>query len=266
MKSLLVRKLKRSVDRFFRIPAVDAILMVIILLSVILILIEFYHGFDEQKMRIVILVNDIITGIFIVELSLRWFAAPTTKAHWKEYWLDWISVIPVFRAIRILRIFRVLRLMRLLRLFRFGFLAHRFARTFEPRQYASALREDIAHYTGPHSDIILLMPDIFDTLSHLLDDGRVHKEARQKICQAIAYFITPFDVLPEEVYGVEGYIDQCYVALVVLNDLQSLLPDFVLNEAWEGEGTFKEIILMLPEVEKQMLPENVQKVRRYLGL
>jgi uncharacterized membrane protein YkvA (DUF1232 family) len=263
MKLLLVRKLKRLVDRFFRIPVVDAVLMVLILLSVILILIEFYHGFNEQKLRIVILANDIITGIFIVELSLRWFAAPSTKAHWKEYWIDWISVIPVFRPIRILRVFRAFRL---LRLFRFGFLAHRFARTFEPRQYASALREDVAHYAGPHSDIILLMPNLFDTLSNLLDDGRVHNEVRKKICQAIAYFITPFDVMPEEVYGIEGYIDQCYVALYVLNDLQSMLPDYILSEAWEGEGMFKEIVSLLPGLEKQMLPENIVKIHRYLGI
>jgi uncharacterized membrane protein YkvA (DUF1232 family) len=263
MKSLLVRKLKRSVDRFFRNPAVDAAVMVVILLSVILILIEFYHGFNDQKMRIVMLANDIITGIFIVELSLRWFAAPSTKAHWREYWIDWISVVPVFRPVRILRFLRALRL---LRLFRFGFLAHRFARTFEPRQYASALREDVAHYIGPNAEIILLAPHLFDMLSNLLDDGRVAKEARQKVCQAMAYFITPFDMLPEEVYGVEGYIDQCYVALYVLKELQALLPDFVVEDAWEGEGTFKEIVSMLPGIEKNMLPENIQKIHRYLGL
>jgi len=263
MKSLNARKLKRSIDRFFRRPAIDAIVMTVILLSVILILIEFYHGLDEQKLRIVMLANDIITGLFIVELSLRWFAAPSTKAHWKEYWIDWISVVPVFRPMRILRF---LRAFRLLRLFRFGFLAHRFARTFEPRQYASALREDVAHYVGPHAEIILLMPHLFDMLSNLLDDGRVSKEAREKICQAMAYFITPFDILPEEIYGVEGYIDQCYVTLFVLKELQALLPDFVLDEAWEGEGTFKEIIALLPGLEKEMFPENIQKIRRYLGL
>ena len=73
-------------------------------------------------------------------------------------------------------------------------------------------------------------------------------------------------MLPEEVYGVEGYIDQCYVALYVLKELQTLLPDFVFEEAWEGEGTFKEIVSMLPVLEKEMLPENIQKIHRYLGL
>jgi len=263
MRSLSVRRLKTSVDRFFRLPAVDAIVMAVILLSVILILVEFYHGLDEHRMRLVMLVNDVITAVFIVELSLRWFAAPSSKAHWREYWIDWISVIPVFRPVRVLRFLRALRL---LRLFRFGFLAHRFARTFEPRQYAAALREDVAHYAGPHAEIILLMPDLFDMLSHLLDDGRVSKEARQKICQAMAYFITPFDVLPEEVYGVEGYIDQCYVSLYVLKELQTQLPDFILEEAWEGEGEFKDVLCLLPGLEKEMLLENIKKIHRYLGL
>jgi uncharacterized membrane protein YkvA (DUF1232 family) len=263
MKSLSVLKQKRSIDRFFRHPAIDAALMALIFLSVVLILVEFYHGLDDTKLRVVMLANDIITGIFIVELSLRWFAAPSTKAHFREYWIDWLSVIPFFRPIRVLR---CLRAVRLLRLYRFGFLAHRFARTFEPRQYSTALREDIAHYAGPQADIILLMPDLFDMLSRLLEDARVSKEARQKICQAIAYFITPFDVLPEEVYGVEGYIDQCYVALHVLKQLQALLPDFVLRDAWEGEGTFEEILALLPDLEKNLLQENIMKVHRYLGL
>ncbi len=263
MKSLSARKLKRSVDRFFRMPAVDACIMAVILVSVVLILVEFYHGLDVRKLRMVMIVNDIITGIFIVELSLRWFAAPSTKAHWKEYWIDWLSVVPVFRPMRILRF---LRAFRLLRLFRFGFLAHRFARTFEPRQYAIALREDIAHYTGPNSEYILLVPYLFDMLSNLLDDGRVAKEERKKVCQAIAYFITPFDVLPEEVYGVEGYIDQCYVALYVLSGLKANLPEFVLNEAWEGEGMFDEVAAMLPALEKSLPPETAEKMNRYLGL
>jgi len=163
-------------------------------------------------------------------------------------------------------VLRFLRAVRLLRLFRFGFLAHRFARTFEPRQYADALREEVAHYCGPQAEIILLTPHLFDMLSRLLDDGRVPKEARQKICQAIAYFITPFDVLPEEIYGVEGYFDQCYLALYVLKQLQTLVPDFILAEAWEGEGAFSEIIFLLPGVEKNILPENIKKIHRYLGV
>ncbi len=153
-----------------------------------------------------------------------------------------------------------------LRLFRFGFLAHRFARTFEPRRYVDALREDVAHYCGPQAEIILFAPHLFDMLSRLLDDGRVTKEVRQKICLAIAYFITPFDVLPEEIYGVEGYFDQCYVALYVLKELQTLLPDFILTEAWEGEGTFPEILSLLPGIEKNIMPENIKKIHRYLGL
>jgi uncharacterized membrane protein YkvA (DUF1232 family) len=237
--------------------------MVVILLSVVLTLVEFYHGLSGKKLDIIIWINDIITGIFIVELSLRWFAAPSTKAHWKEYWIDWISVIPVLRPMRLLRFLRGLRL---LRLFRFGFLAQRFTRTFEPRNYANALREDVAHYTGHMSEFILLMPELFDTFANLLDDGRVSKEARQKVCQAMAYFITPFDVLPEEVYGVEGYIDQCYVSLYVLKDLGNLLSDHILEEAWQGEGTFTEIILLLPEVKKHLTSENIQKIHRYLGL
>jgi hypothetical protein len=73
-------------------------------------------------------------------------------------------------------------------------------------------------------------------------------------------------VLPEEIYGVEDYLDQCYLALFILKELQALLPDFILIEAREGEGAFSEIISLLPGVEKNILPENIAKIQRYLGL
>jgi hypothetical protein len=117
--------------------------MALVLISVILLMIEFYGGVEGRTRETVVLLGDIITGIFIVELSLRWFAASSTGAHWREFWLDWLAVIPVFRPIRALRAVRVLRALRLLRLYRFGLLAHRFAGTFDPRQFEDLLREQV---------------------------------------------------------------------------------------------------------------------------
>jgi uncharacterized membrane protein YkvA (DUF1232 family) len=152
-------------------------------------------------------------------------------------------------------------------LYRFGLLAHRFARTFEPRQFGDALREEISHYNGPHAEHIIHLPHLFDMFTNLLEDGSVHPKARGIICQALAYFVTPFDLLPEEIYGVEGYIDQVYLSLYILNKLQDELPAHVLQRAWQGEGEFEGLILqMLPEIEKSFSEEDKQKIKKYVGI
>lgn len=264
MPFLWVQRSRAGLRRFYQRAAVDVAVMALVLVSVALLVIEFYGGARGPALRAIELAGDVVTGIFIVELSLRWFAAPSTKAHWREFWLDWLAVIPVFRPARALR---MVRLIRLFRMYRFGLLAHRFAGTFDPRQFEGSLRESLAHYSGPQAEQIQLAPDLFRALANLLDDGRVHDEARALICQALAYYITPFDVLPEEVHGDEGYLDQVYLCLWVLNRLRVELPEHVLDQAWEGEGELSELLAEeLPKAEAALGEEAVGQVRRYVGL
>jgi uncharacterized membrane protein YkvA (DUF1232 family) len=245
--------------------------MSLVLVSVVLLLLEFYLEQGHRHLPTVILASEIITVIFIIELSLRWFAAPSTRAHWREYWLDWLAVIPFFRPVRLLRAFRILRFaraFRLLRLYRLGILAHRFAHTFDPRRFDDALRESLAHYQGPHADLILLAPDLYAALGNLLEDGRVHNEARALVCQGMAYFITPYDVFPEETYGSEGYLDDVFLALWVLNRLKEELPEAVLERAWRGEEhDFTALVEdCLHQLERVIPLEDRRKVLRYVGL
>lgn len=267
MRSRWVLRLKSRLDRFFRRPAVDATVMALVLISVVLVVVELYEGVQGEALERVMLASDVITGIFIVELSLRWFAAPSTKAHWQEFWLDWLAVIPVFRPLRALRALRFLRALRLLRLYRFGILAHRFAGTLDPRQFEDALEESLVHYAGPHEDVVRLAPELYRALTNLLDDGRVHDSARGMICRAVAYFVMPFDVLPEEVHGGEGFLDDVYFALWTLRSLGEELPEHVLEDAWEGEGLLVELLdEVLPEVEALLEAEDREQIHRYVGV
>ncbi len=267
MPSPLLPRLRTALDRFFRRPAVDAVVMGLVLISVALLLIEFYGLARGEASVIVVTAGHAITGVFIIELSLRWFAAPSTRAHWREYWLDWLSVVPVFRPIRALRAIRFLRALRLLRLYRFGLLAHRFAGTFEPRHLEAGVREAVAHYAGRYAEHVRLAPDLLRMLFNLLDDGRVHNEARAQICQAVAYFVTPFEILPRDVHGAEGYLDQVYLCLLVVARLRGELPEHLLETAWEGEGDVESLVTeTLPEIGQALPKADVDRVLRYVGL
>ena len=70
----------------------------------------------EKHLHWMAIANDIITLIFVVELTLRFFAARSKRQYFSEFWLDIIATLPLFRVFRGARALRLLRLARLLRL------------------------------------------------------------------------------------------------------------------------------------------------------
>ncbi|MFQ5932087.1 MAG: YkvA family protein [Nitrospiraceae bacterium] len=128
------------------------------------------------------------------------------------------------------------------------------------------LRENLAGYRGDFDEIVLLAPDFFRLLTNLLEDSRVPAEARRLINAAIAYFVAPYDVEPEEVYGPRGYLDDLYLCAYVVRELRSLLPDSVLEEAWEAEFDLLPTADAVYDKAGAALGEKTDSVLRYVGL
>lgn len=74
------------------------------------------HSEADAEYRWVTFCNNSITWIFIVELSLRAWAATSIRRFFSEYWLDIIAILPQVRWLRSARALKLLRLVRLLRL------------------------------------------------------------------------------------------------------------------------------------------------------
>lgn len=87
-----------------------------------------------------------------------------------------------------------------------------------------------------HGDILLMAPDFFHLLVKLSLDARVPSEKKIKLGAAIAYFISPIDLLPEAFLGPIGYMDDIAVAAYVLNDFINSGDLDILYEHWAGEG------------------------------
>ena len=62
------------------------------------------------------LANNLITFIFVIELSLRYIAAGSKRRFFREYWLDILATVPLLRPLRTARALRFFRLIRLFRL------------------------------------------------------------------------------------------------------------------------------------------------------
>ena len=127
LKEILINRLKHFVDS----APFGLTVMVLILLSVLLIFIEFFVFGNEDLPAWIVYTNDVLTAIFIVELILRWIVSPSTHSFLSGYWIDILAVMPVFRIFRLGRVLRILRLLRLLRLFRVFSIGSEFTRKFK---------------------------------------------------------------------------------------------------------------------------------------
>lgn len=110
----------RTLRGFVNHPLTDLVVMVAILLSVILLVIEESMVLPPDSWIPVI--SECLTGLFAVELTLRFIIAKKRGRFFRRYWPDLLALLPLLRP---LRFFRFFRLFRLFRLFQLGLLLDR---------------------------------------------------------------------------------------------------------------------------------------------
>lgn len=67
------------------------------------------------------------------------------------------------------------------------------------------------------ADYLMVAPDLLHLLCKLSFDKDVPVKERAKLATALAYFISPIDLVPEVLIGVIGYTDDIVLAAYVLN-------------------------------------------------
>lgn len=83
---------------------------------------------------------------------------------------------------------------------------------------------------------LLLAPDFFHLLCKLVIDQDVHVADKAKLVGAIAYFMSPVDLMPEAILGPVGYLDDLALAAFVLNAIVNHTNPAVVRRHWAGEG------------------------------
>ena len=140
------------------------------------------------------------------------------------------------------------------------------ARGTDYRGFYELLREHISGYRGDFDEVVLLAPDFFRLLTNLLEDPRAPPTARRLITAPLAYFVAPYDVSPEEVYGPIGYLDDLFLCAHVVRQLQTMLPGEVLEQAWEAEFDLPTTTDGVYAKSRAALGEKADEVLRYVGL
>lgn len=103
------------------------------------------------------------------------------------------------------------------------------------RKRITSWLNDNANMNYKWREYLLIVPDIFYLMVKLVQDPDVPQAKKIKLVSAIAYFISPIDVLPEAILGPIGYLDDLGIAAYVLNDLLNTIDPQIIKRNWVGD-------------------------------
>jgi len=121
--------------------------------------------------------------------------------------------------------------------------------------YYEFLRQELDNYEGKFDKFILYVPDFFKLLCALTDE-KVTKEDKLLINSALAYFVIPNDVIPEDIYGPMGYVDDVYVCVLVLNKIKDKYGLEFLNKYWEQDEALDKVLEISYKKSLEILEEK----------
>ena len=116
-------------------------------------------------------------------------------------------------------------------------------------EYYNKLRKTVKVWAGGegsttsrYAEYILAAPDLFMLTVGLSRDERVSSKLRTKLAGAVAYFINPFDLMPEAILGPPGLVDDVALSAYVLYELMENTDPTVIREHWQGDADILELI------------------------
>lgn len=130
--------------------------------------------------------------------------------------------------------------------------------------FYDTLVKNLETYTGAYESFIDYGPRLFKLLCDLLNSD-IDQSLRLPICGAIAYYVTPDDVIPENIYGPYGYIDDIYLSSHVLKMVAE-------NHGWEliqnlSSPDIEEVIVECESKSLEILnDEEIKSILDYCGL
>ncbi len=108
----MISDTQRRIDRFLHASVTEFVLVGLILVSVALVVTEAVLEPEVWAHQWFRPVQDVLTGLFISELAVRFAIARKKKGFFRNYWIDILAVVPLVSAFRLLRLLRILRLVR----------------------------------------------------------------------------------------------------------------------------------------------------------
>ena len=116
------------------------------------------------------------------------------------------------------------------------------------------------------AEYILSAPDLFHLLVKLTLDPSVPGKSKAKLGLAVAYFMSPIDILPEIIFGPVGFLDDIAVAAYVLNNVMKEVDKSVIERHWAGDHEILPLVQQIIVKADQMLGGGAwRRLQKYLN-
>lgn len=139
-------------------------------------------------------------------------------------------------------------------------------RLTEFKGFYEVLKENLESYRGKFDDIIYYCPELFKLLTNLLNENSIKADMRLKINAALSYFVAPNDVVPEEIYGPMGYIDDIFICAYVLRIIRDNFGIEFLEKNWNGTEPIEDVLDHIYEKSKKVVADKADEILVYAGL
>lgn len=136
-----------------------------------------------------------------------------------------------------------------------------------PENIVPKLRDRIISWAKNHGgelaagivEMVLVVPDLVLLLIKLMKDDRIPVELKLKITLAVAYVVSPLDLIPEALGNVLGFVDDTLAMAVLITGLIEEIPNEIIYDNWNGRPDILELIIKGKDLLFKMLPVNITK-------
>lgn len=116
------------------------------------------------------------------------------------------------------------------------------------------------------SEPLMLAPDLLVLLVRLCLDPDVTPGSRQLIVGALAYFLTPVDLMPEAFIGVGGFLDDVVLASLVLSHSLDAEREPLAVKHWSGDQDLRVVLADVSTAGAALLGFNLyDRLKRFLA-
>ncbi len=107
--------------------------------------------------------------------------------------------------------------------------------------------------------VIMLIPNFLKLLYKLFKDSRVPMAEKAMLVGAIAYVVSPLDLLPDVIPFI-GQVDDLYLIGLVVLRLLARTDDAVIQEHWDGRGDLASLVNKIVRAAQYILPKKMQRI------
>jgi len=120
--------------------------------------------------------------------------------------------------------------------------------------------------TAGLGDLLLLLPDMVVLLFRLVRDPRVPLGPKLIAGAALAYVLSPIDLVPEILLGPIGLIDDLLIVGAALSQLLKVVHPDIVRQHWPGQGDALETVDRVMTWANEKVTMRISNtVRRLIG-